>query len=112
PPRRIEALKHDRLELSLAPEPWWAPGGSAWLEAQADGSDAVVLLAYEPPPPDPASGRLMHELEVNAEGSRALAATAARLGARVVFASSADVYGPWHDEPVDESAAAAPSSPY
>src|SRR6266511_877601 len=39
--------------------------------------------------------------------------TAARqAGAAVVFASSADVYGPWHDSAVDEDTEPAPATPY
>jgi UDP-glucose 4-epimerase len=53
--------------------------------------------------------RLTHELEVNTAGAERVAAAAP---GRVVFASSADVYGPWHDDPVSEDVPAAPATPY
>jgi UDP-glucose 4-epimerase len=73
-------------------------------------ADALVILSYTPPPAD--ADALHHELTVNAEGTVALAREARDGGARVVFASSADVYGPWHDEPVSEEGPPAPATPY
>ena len=70
-------------------------------------------LGYEPPAAGlDAAARAEHEHTVNAAPAARLARTAADAGARIVFASSADVYGPWHDEPVGESAAPAPATPY
>ena len=94
--------------------PSWLSGGiragSLALERALPGSDAIVLLAYRPPP-DPASAP-RHEREVNLAGAKGIGEAAARVGARVVFTSSADVYGPWRDEPVTEEDEAEPRTPY
>jgi UDP-glucose 4-epimerase len=78
-----------------------------WWEADLPlHGDALVLLAYEPPPGE---DRLAYELNVNAAGAERVAAAAP---GRVVFASSADVYGTWHDNPVSEGTPPAPATPY
>jgi nucleoside-diphosphate-sugar epimerase len=88
------------LEVEKVSSPRW------WTAGLQLGGDALILLAYEPPPGE---DRLTHELNVNAAGAERVAAAAP---GRVVFASSADVYGPWHDEPVSEETPAAPATPY
>jgi UDP-glucose 4-epimerase len=75
-----------------------------------NGADAVALLAYTPPPtgalPDAC---LAHERSVNvATVSRICEST----DARVVFASSADVYGSWHEQPVREEVPPSPRTAY
>jgi UDP-glucose 4-epimerase len=81
-----------------------------WEEDVSVEGDALIVLAYEPPPED--AQQLTHELEVNAAGAERVARAAARAGARVVFASSADVYGRGYAEPVAEDASPAPATPY
>lgn len=95
-PWRIRGLE---IEPEVVPH-WW----------QVDPADAevVVTLAYEPPASYEGQAWLAHELGVNT----ARAVELARGARRTVFASSADVYGPWHDEPIDEDTAPAPATPY
>ena len=73
-------------------------------------ADAVALLAYQPPSSRSVAGR--HERGVNVAGAVRVGEAASRATTRVVFTSSADVYGPWRDEPVDERSEPAPSTPY
>ena len=89
---------------------WWERSRVESLEPVLAGADAVALLAYQPPP-DRFSAR-RHEHEVNAAGTAAIGEIAARAGVRLVFASSADVYGPWHDQPVTEKTVPQPQTPY
>jgi len=105
---------HDGLELVEIQ-------GARWSEVERWGSlrrslaeaDALALLAYAPPPAGAApSERLRHEREVNARGARAVAEAARQAGAAVIFASSVDVYGPWHASAVDEETEPAPATPY
>ena len=79
-----------------------------WSQLGGNDADAVAVLAYEPPPSYERDRWLAHELEVNADGACELA----RSSARTVFASSADVYGPWRDEPVREDVDPQPATPY
>ncbi len=95
-PWRIEDLSVDKMSVPR----WWEADLS--LEA-----DALILLAYEPPPTG--VDRLEHELRVNAAGAERVARTAA---GTVVFASSADVYGPWHEDAVTENTPPEPATPY
>lgn len=79
-----------------------------WWEANLPlEDDALILLAYEPPPVG--EDRLDHELRINAAGAERFARSST---GKVVFASSADVYGPWRDEPVSEETEPAPATPY
>lgn len=102
-PWRLASLEHERLELEA---------GRSWWELGDLRIDAVALLAYEPPPSYDPAGWLAHELEVNTAGAVRLARAARESGARLVFASSADVYGPWYEEPVDERVEPRPLTPY
>ena len=67
------------------------------------------FLAYEPPATHDEAEWRSHELEVNAAGALEVAR---RSRGRFVFASSVDVYGPWHEEPVAERTPPAPTTPY
>lgn len=92
---------------------WWDPSSLPELRGLLRGVDALALLAYRPPPASADSvARLEHELSVNAGSACRLAKAAFELGLRVVFASSADVYGPWHEAPVTEESLPNPVTPY
>jgi len=99
-PWRLGGVEHDRLELVRRPD---------WRSFKPAAGDAVALLAYEPPRSYDEAAWRSHELDVNAGGALQVAG---RSHGRFVFASSADVYGPWHDEPVAESVVPAPATPY
>ncbi len=89
---------------------WWEQSRIESLEPLIAAADAVALLAYQPPP-DRSSAR-RHELEVNTAAAVAIGELAAGAGARLVFTSSVDVYGPWHEESVTEETATQPQTPY
>jgi nucleoside-diphosphate-sugar epimerase len=91
---------------------WWEADFLPTLAELLEGADALVLLAYEPAGATGERERLQHELDVNAAGARRIAETAFENGLSVVFASSADVYGPKHDRPVSELEAPRPVSAY
>jgi UDP-glucose 4-epimerase len=95
-PWRIEDLSVDKMSVPR----WWE--ADIPLEA-----DALILLAYEPPPAG--ADRLEHELHVNAAGAERVARAAT---GTVVFASSADVYGPWDEDAVTENTPPEPATPY
>ncbi len=95
-PWRIEGLP---VEIER-PARWSSPGP---LEV-----DAVAILAYEPPPSYGDEEWLRHELEVNTEGAVSLSSSAPR----AVFTSSADVYGPFREGALDETAEPEPTTPY
>jgi len=99
---RLSAIADERLEV-LSVADW---------DLHVQPADAVVLLAYEPPPSRSEAAWLEHELVVNNERTARAARAAAAEGARVIFASSADVYGAWHDGTVDESTPPEPETPY
>lgn len=52
------------------------------------------------------------ELGINAATAGRVARVSAATGSRLVYASSADVYGKWHDDIVTEETAPEPASPY
>ncbi len=113
PWRLRDLAEAERLRLEFVPEGrWWEASYSDALSGALDETAALVLLAYEPPASGPEEMRLRHELDVNAAGTARIAAAAADSGCRAVFTSSADVYGPWHTEPVSESATPRPVTPY
>lgn len=91
---------------------WWEAEFQPTLAKLLDGADALVLLAYEPARATMESERSRHELEVNAAGARRAAETAYEKELRLVFASSADVYGPKHLRPVSEHTTPQPLSAY
>jgi nucleoside-diphosphate-sugar epimerase len=91
---------------------WWDRYGLGTVIGALSGADALALLAYEPPERREGPDALKHELRVNAGGAAHVAELAEILGVRVVFASSADVYGPGAGSPVDESVEPRPVTPY
>ena len=82
----------------------------AELAPAIEHCDAVALLAYTPPRGQ--QSPLADERAVNVAGAGAIGGIAAEIGRPLVFASSADVYGDWHDEPVDELTTPRPRTPY
>lgn len=111
-PWRLEAVEGDPM-LELVPVPegrWWADRFIRGIEGSLGEADAIALLAYQPPPSRSVAPE--HEHEVNVAGAIRWGEAASRARTRVVFTSSADVYGPWRDEPVDERAEPAAVSPY
>jgi nucleoside-diphosphate-sugar epimerase len=99
--------------LSIARIPdgrWWEAAGE--VETALDGADALALLAYAPPPDRAPDAWFEHEMSVNTAGAETVAGAAARAGARVVFASSADVYGSWRDGTLADDDEPAPVTPY
>jgi UDP-glucose 4-epimerase len=111
PWRLAEAIDEPGLRIVRVPSGrWWEAGSVAELAPAIERSDGVALLAYTPPsgerPP------LAGERAVNVAGAEAIGGIAAEIGRPLVFASSADVYGDWHDEPVDELATPRPRTPY
>jgi UDP-glucose 4-epimerase len=92
---------------------WWTPRFGDDLRRLLDGASALVVLAYGPPPESAtAAERAHHEAAVNAAGVRVASAAAAAEGTRIIFSSSASVYGFWRDDPLDESAPPRPATPY
>ena len=113
-PWRLTGVTDERLRLEPVPGGrWWEPAQLNVIARVLPGADAFVHLGYEPPAGglDPAA-RAEHEHAVNVAAAARIVPVAGAAGARIVFASSADVYGPWHDEPVDESTPPAPATPY
>jgi UDP-glucose 4-epimerase len=92
---------------------WWtSQGRAAALDASA-GSDAAAVLLYTPPPSvGDFAYRLDHERAVNSASIASIATALAAAGTRVVFSSSADVYGAWHDEAITEEATPVAATPY
>jgi UDP-glucose 4-epimerase len=95
--------------------------GARWSEARfatelrrlLDEASVLALLAYRPPPRDASEAkRAAHERNVNVAGVEIACEAAAGAGARVVFASTADVYGRRRDELLSEDADAHPETPY
>lgn len=109
-PWRLRDIESDTNLLSAELAEWWERSRLAPLETAIADADAVALLAYQPPPDRAVAGR--HERDVNAAGAVAIGEIAATADARLVFTSSADVYGPWHDEAVTEGTPPAPQTPY
>ncbi len=109
-PWRLRGLEGDsRLELNDLGR-WWERRRLESLYPDFADADAVALLAYQPPPDRRAARR--HEHAVNAAGAIGVGEIAVRAGVRLVFTSSADVYGAWHDEPVSERTPPRPQTPY
>jgi nucleoside-diphosphate-sugar epimerase len=113
-PWRLDGVARDRLELVDVPGGrWWDAPFGAVLEQRLARADALFHLGYQPPAPGlDTPAREQHELEVNAGGTASVAAVAAAAGVPIVFASSADVYGAWHDAPVREDTECDPATPY
>jgi UDP-glucose 4-epimerase len=107
---RLEGIEAECID---ARDSWWTvPFGDA-VRRLLEGAAALVVLAYRPPPKGAsAAERAEHEAAVNVAGVRVASAAAAAEGTRVVFSSSASVYGFWRDDPVDECAPPRPATPY
>ena len=113
PPWRLEGVLETQARTVHVPRGrWWEGDGQAAIAVALADADALVLLAYEAPPDREGEAALEHERAVNLAGAESVARIAADLGVRVVFASSADVYGPWSDSPVTEHTAPGPATPY
>ncbi len=91
---------------------WWAATFADELAPALAECDALALLAYTPPVSADPAARLEHERRINVEGALRVASVAAERGARVVFASSADVYAPRQSPAVSEDVTPAPATPY
>jgi nucleoside-diphosphate-sugar epimerase len=78
------------------------------VDPLVDGCDVVFHLAGEPGADAPAAACLRG----NVATTRRVLAAAARLGARVVLASSSSVYGQVARRPTPEAAVPAPRTPY
>jgi UDP-glucose 4-epimerase len=112
-PWRLAHIRDRRLVL----EPvdgggWWLDDAFVALTHLLAQVDAVVLLYYRPPHARTEAGRLDEELRVNAAAAERIAKAAANAGVALVFASSADVYGPRHDGLVAEETRPRPVTPY
>jgi UDP-glucose 4-epimerase len=109
-PWRLADIDDTRLNR-VAALGWHEAGFAKQFHALLDGADAFIHLGYQPPRAGlgPAA-REDHERVVNTGATVALAAAAGDVP--VVFASSADVYGTWHDVAVSEDTDPNPSTPY
>lgn len=109
-PWRLEGVA---AEIHMLPDTaWWTEPAWRAISAAAADVDAAALLFYRPPTTTDPEEQRVHERTVNTEGASRIAANLSRAGIRAVFASSADVYGPWHDCAVSELAEPAPGTPY
>ena len=112
-PWRLADLADARLAVGRVPgDRWWRQEDQAPFAGVIGGAEVTVILAYRPPEARSGPGAVEHELGTNAVGALRVAETAAGLGQRVVFASSADVYGRFHPSPVDERQVPAPATAY
>ena len=112
-PWRLADLEGSKLAIERVPEGrWWTPGGANRIGESLSEVEALVVLAYKPPADRFGSRALNQELRTNAGGAARLARLAAAHELRFVFASSADVYGPWHEKPVSEQVSPDPVSAY
>ncbi len=113
-PWRLNPLK-GRPDLSLIRTPGW-PGGRQLspdrLSKLLGASGGVVVFLWCAPPEGPRTSAWDWERTVNEAAASQVCAAAASQDIRTVFASSAQVYGPWRDEKVSEHDSLAPDSPY
>ena len=107
------ATSGDRSPCVPIPEGrWWTADFAAGLGDHLAGAGALLLLSYTPPPDREREAWSRHEREVNAAGARRVIEVAESRGVRVVFTSSADVYGARPGDGVGEGAALEPATPY
>lgn len=113
-PWRLRAWGTAGIEVvGLSREDWWSEAAVAKIARLVEGADVVALLAYRPPELREQLAWSRHDEEgVNVAGTLRLATAAVQAGARVVFASSADVYGHRRESPVRETDEVAPGTPY
>src|SRR3954447_22163684 len=113
PPWRLDDIDFAPLRTVQVPGGrWWETRGLDSMAIAMADADALALLAYEAPASRLGEAALEHERRVNAAGAQRVAGIAAELGLRVVFASSADVYGARNDAPVREATEPRPGTPY
>jgi UDP-glucose 4-epimerase len=110
-PWRLQEMERE-VEIHIH-TPWWTQAFAHELRELLRPAAALILLAYCPPPHGSTDAqRAEHEDSVNTAGVRIACTAAASEGRRVVFSSSADIYGSWHEDPVDESSVPRPHTPY
>jgi len=109
-PWRLSGSGH---RLARVPEgQWWAKGFLGELTDALAQVDALLLLAYTPPPDRQIDAWEEHERAVNVTGAERILDLTRRHGVRLVFASSADVYGPAQPGRADEEVEPRPATPY
>jgi UDP-glucose 4-epimerase len=91
---------------------WWSTAFEPTLRRCLRNASAIALLAYSPPPDRTVDAWEDHERSTNVAGAARVVGLAAEHGARVVLASSSDVYGTWHERPISERTSASPRTPY
>jgi UDP-glucose 4-epimerase len=112
-PWRLAHIRDPRLVLKpVEGGGWWLDDAFLGLTRLLGQVEAVVLLYYRRPDARTDAGRLDEELRLNAATVERIAKAAASAGVTLVFASSADVYGPWLDGLVAEDTPARPVTPY
>ena len=118
PKHQVRALSHrlDRGDRSLArrfgPSVEVVRGDvrdRAAMDAALRGVDVVAHLAFLIPPP--ALARPALAVSINLDGTRTVTAAARAAGARILFASTLDVYGPTLHLPPPRAASAIPPAP-
>lgn len=110
-PWRLERV--ERLQrVDLPGGRWWDEAGAAAISAKLDRAQALILLAYTPSPDRSPAAWDEHEHRVNLAGTARIARLGVERETPVVFASSANVYGAWHDDAVDEQTEPEPLTPY
>lgn len=91
---------------------WWSTAFEPTLRRCLRGSDTVALLAYSPARDQSPDAREEHERSTNVAGALRIVDLAAAHAVRLVFASSSEVYGNWHERPIAESTPVSPHTPY
>lgn len=110
-----DAWRLNGQDHRLVPVPggeWWEEAFLVQLEAALEQIDALLLLAYTAPPEAGREAWEAHERTVNVYGAERILDLTTRAKVRLVFASSADVYGPARTGLVDEEAEPQPATPY
>jgi len=109
-PWRLAGTTDERASFRPIERERW--GFSAAAALRNDPTEAVLVLGYVPPSSREADAWRAHERDVNLRGVDDVVRAAGELGARVVFASSADVLGSWVEDSADELTAPDPATPY
>jgi UDP-glucose 4-epimerase len=91
---------------------WWAEDFLSELNNALPQIDALLLLAYTPPPDQRVEAWESHEWAINVSGAESILDLTSRHGVRLVFASSADVYGSGQAGRVEEKTEPQPATPY
>jgi UDP-glucose 4-epimerase len=112
-PWRLAGVEHERLAIeAVRGGSWWSREALTRLSNRLKGLDAAIFLYYHPPVGTTAAGRLKEEMDINAATAGLVARAAAAAGSRLVYASTANVYGQWYDHPVAEESVLRPTSSY